>query len=400
MVSPSESETRILVLTSSTGGGHDTRAHAFRLWVEKLYGADVDVRVESLLENSSPVIRFGVGLYNWIQKNAPWLHHPYWCIVELFGFLNRKSVSMGGSYYRSLLEEYRPQLIFSVHDCTNKGYFQEAREVLGEENVRCAVYCGEFSGGYGYSANWVEPSADLYVSRTSEAQEYALKLGMDPDRAMVRGHLMRPREYEEDLSPAEAREKRVSEFGLDPDRFTVFLATGGTGANNHLKLLPIVEEFSDWLQVAVVCGKSAETFEETRAWLKARPHLKSFIEGYSERVHLLTQISNVIVTRGGTTTCAKALHFGCPIIFNGLGGVMPQELLTIKYFLQKRAAIKMTVPADLRRALEHWRRDFSHYEELRTRFIALRFEEEPSHLIHELVALAREVKPGAGSSQP
>lgn len=392
MESQPEAKTRILVLTSSTGGGHDARAEAFRQWVTELYGDSVEVKIESLLENSSKIIAFGVNLYNWIQKNAPWLHHPYWCVVELFGFLNRNSVSFGKSYYRRLLESYRPHLVLSVHDCTNRGYFQEAREVLGEDHVRCSVYCGEFSGGYGYSANWVEPSTDLYVSRTSEAQDYAIKLGMAWERCLVRGHLMNPEVFRETVGAEQRRKIRKETFGLEPNRFTVFLATGGTGANNHLKLLPILEEFSNWLQVVVVCGQNEQAHKEVSAWLKDRPHLISYIEGYSEQMHLLTQVSDVIVTRGGTTTCAQALHFRCPIIFNGMGGVMPQERLTLKYFLQKRAAIKMATPHDLRRTLEHWRRDISHYEDMKERFCALRFEEDPSILIHELVELAREAE--------
>jgi processive 1,2-diacylglycerol beta-glucosyltransferase len=391
MESPTETKTRILVLTSSTGGGHDARAVAFSQWVNELYGDRVEVKIESLLENSSRIIAFGVNLYNWIQKNAPWLHHPYWCVVELFGFLNRKSVSLGKSYYRRLLESYRPHLVFSVHDCTNRGYFQEAREVLGANNVRCSVYCGEFSGGYGYSANWLEPSTDLYVSRTAEAQEFAIKQGgMAWDRCVVRGHLMRPLVYQQVVNEEERRRLRKEEFGLDPDRFTVFLATGGTGANNHLQLLPVLEEFANWLQVVVVCGKNETSYRDVTNWLSTRKHLISYVEGYSEQVHRLTQISDVIVTRGGTTTCAEALHFRCPIIFNGMGGVMPQERLTLKYFLQNRAAIKMVSSHDLRRTLDHWRRDPAHYYDMKERFCALRFEEDPSLLIRELVGLADE----------
>ena len=54
-------------------------------------------------------------------------------------------------------------------------YFQTARRILGADKVRCATYCGEFSGGFGYSINWVEPSADLYISRTATARDYAVK---------------------------------------------------------------------------------------------------------------------------------------------------------------------------------------------------------------------------------
>lgn len=117
-----------------------------------------------MLENSSKINKTGVGFYNWIQKHCPLLHTGVLRFVELLSYLNRDSVHLGRGYYTQVLQEYRPHLIFSVHDCLNRGYFQLARKILGADKVRCATYCGEFSGGWGYSRNWIEPSTDLYFT--------------------------------------------------------------------------------------------------------------------------------------------------------------------------------------------------------------------------------------------
>ena len=162
---------RILVLTSSTGGGHDARAEAFAEWCFQLYRHEVDVRIEQMLEKSSVVNRTGVHLYNCIQRSAPWVHKFFYALVELLSFLNRSSVMLGAGYYLDVLRDYKPHLVFSVHDCLNRGYFQLARKTLGAGRVRCATYCGEFSGGWGYSRNWIEPSVDLYLSRTPTARD-------------------------------------------------------------------------------------------------------------------------------------------------------------------------------------------------------------------------------------
>ena len=61
---------RILVLTSSTGAGHDTRAQAFAEWCFELYRHDVDVRIEQMLEKSSRFYKVCVDFYNWIQKKS------------------------------------------------------------------------------------------------------------------------------------------------------------------------------------------------------------------------------------------------------------------------------------------------------------------------------------------
>lgn len=385
------SKVRILVLTSSTGGGHDARAEAFAEWCFQLYRHEVDVRIEQMLEKSSVVNRAGVNFYNRIQKAAPWVHIWFYTVVEALSFLNRSSVTFGASYYLEVLREYQPHLILSVHDCLNRGYFQLARETLGAGNVRCATYCGEFSGGWGYSRNWIEPSVDLYFSRTPTARDYAVKKGIPPEKAKVRGYLMLPQAHLEVLSPADRLAFLSKRLGLRTDRFTVFLATGGNGANNHFDLLPVLLKHADRVQVIVICGRNKQAYNDLVHWRANHPELNCYVEGYSEIVYLLIQVSDTIVTRGGTTTCAKALHFKCPIIFNAFGGIMPQEELTWKFFRNGAASEKIEDGADFAHIIDTWMADPQAYQRVRDNFLKLRYEEDPTILIEEVVGLANEV---------
>ncbi len=385
------SKVRILVLTSSTGAGHDARAEAFAEWCFQLYRHDIDVRIEQMLEKSSVVNRAGVNFYNRIQKAAPWVHIWFYSVVEVLSFLNRRKVTFGARYYLEVLQEYQPHLVFSVHDCLNRGYFQLAREVLGAGKVRCATYCGEFSGGWGYSRNWIEPTVDLYFSRTPTARDYAVKKGIPLEKNRVRGSLMMPHAHLEVLSPVDRRVFLDKRLGLNPDLFTVFLATGGNGANNHFALLPTLLKYAGRIQVIVICGKNKQAYNDLVHWRANHPEFHCHVEGFSEIVHLLIQVSDVIVTRGGTTTCAKALHFRCPIIFNAFGGIMPQEELTWKFFRNGAASEKIEDAADFAHLIDTWMADPAAYEHVRENFLKLRYEEDPTILIEELVGLANEV---------
>ena len=385
------SKLRILVLTSSTGGGHDARAEAFAEWCFQLYRHDVDVRIEQMLEKSSVVNRTGVNLYNRIQRLAPWMHRVFYAVIEVLSWLNRRNVTFGAAYYLKVLQDYKPHLVFSVHDCLNRGYFQLARETLGADRVRCATYCGEFSGGWGYSRNWIEPSADLYFSRTPTAADYAVKRGIPPEKSRVRGYLMLPRSNLEVLSAVDRRVYQAKRLGLNPDKFTVFLATGGNGANNHRELLPALVKHADRVQAIVICGKNKETYNDLVHWRATHPEFDCHIEGYSEIVHLHMQASDAIVTRGGTTTCAKALHFKCPIIFNAFGGIMPQEELTWKFFRNGAACEKIEDAGDFAQLIDRWMATPAAYEAVRANFLKLRYEEDPTLLIDEVVGLANEV---------
>jgi processive 1,2-diacylglycerol beta-glucosyltransferase len=378
-----------LVLTSSTGGGHDARARAFAEWCFRLYRHDVEVRIEQMLEESSALYRGGVNFYNWIQRRQPWLHKGFYALVEGLSVLNRRTVTFGRGYYEQVLRRYRPHLVLSVHDCLNRGYFQLARKTLGPANVRCATYCSEFAGGWGYSRNWVEPTVDVYFSRTPTAGDYAIKLGLPPAKVRVKGSLLRPRAYFEILTPEACRRFRENELGLHKDRFTVFLATGTNGANNHLQLLPALLDHADRMQAIVVCGRNQQAYNEMVNWRAQHPEFSCFIDSFSQVMHLLMQASDAIVTRGGTTTCAKALFLRCPIIFNAFGGVMPQERLTVKFFLRAGAAELVENAAQFRKLMDRWAVDPDAYRQLRHKFTQLRHDENPTMIIDELVGLAQ-----------
>lgn len=198
------------------------------------------------------------------------------------------------------------------------------------------------------------------------------------------------------LDDEKRRRFRVENLGLDPDKFTVFLATGGVGANNHLALLPVLLRFADTHQVIVVCGRNHKTFVRVNEWRKAHPALRCHLEGYCSTMHLLVQASDVIVTRGGTTTCAKALHYRTPIILNGFGGVMPQERLTAKFFTQDHASVVISGASDLEALLARWRAQPAEFEAMRKRFSGLRYDDDAQVVVGELVALARAAAAGTG----
>ena len=190
------------------------------------------------------------------------------------------------------------------------------------------------------------------------------------------------------IKPEDRGVFRRDRLGLRPDLFTVFLATGGNGANNHFDMLPALLKHADRCQVIVICGRNKQTYNELVHWRATHPELNCYIEGFSDIVHLLMQASDAIVTRGGTTTCAKALHFKCPIIFNAFSGIMPQEELTWKFFRNGAASEKVESAADFERIIDRWMADPASYQRVRENFLKLRYEEDPTILIDELVGLA------------
>jgi processive 1,2-diacylglycerol beta-glucosyltransferase len=139
-----------------------------------------------------------------------------------------------------------------------------------------------------------------------------------------------------------------------------------------------------------MCGRNREIYNELVHWRAQHPEFNLYLEGYSDIVHTLMQASDAVVTRGGTTTCAKALHYSCPIIFNAFGGIMPQERLTWKFFRNGGASEKIESALDFSLLIDRWMADPASYARTRENFLRLRYEEDPTVLIDELVQLAEQ----------
>jgi processive 1,2-diacylglycerol beta-glucosyltransferase len=373
---------RVLVLTSSSGAGHDTHARAFADWAAKLHGSRVDVRVEQLLEDSSWFFRWGVRLYNAIQRTAPWAHHLYYQFVEALSLLHGDSVAIGRDYYIRILESFQPDVILSVHDCLNRGYFPLARRVV-RPAPRCVISCFEYQGGYGCSRNWVERAVDLFIGRTADAAVFGVRGGIPAERCKALGNLLPPRFYSPRLTPDEKARYLQDRFGFTDQRFTLLLSTGGAGAQNHIALLDQLLALD--VQVIALCGRGAGVLARVKAWSSRHPGFHVRALPFTDEMPVLLQLSSAVVARAGVSTTAEAVHCGCVPIFNALRGVMPQEIPAIRHFQRLRIGAVISRAAQLRALVERWLADPEEFRAVRQRVANYPRNDNPARFVAEVL---------------
>ena len=372
------------------------RASSYVHWAREVYGAAVadDIQIHKCLENTHPLYRFGVGLYNRIQRHTPWAHHLYFNFLEVAGLHSSPHRLLGVERFRAILDHVQPQVIISTHGSLNHGFFELSREHLGAENVRCVTYCGELFGRYGFSRHWVNPRADLFIGAVPETCAMARSLGMPAERTMVGGFLLNPSFYRTSLAPEE-RATLLQGLGLDPEKFTLLLSTGEHGANNHLALLEAIHTRSPRkdLQVMALCGRDPHALESVRAWARAHPVLPVVALPHSHMMHLLMQSASAIVARPGTGTTSEAIISGCPIIFNNLGGFMPQEWITLRYAKRHGFAAEIHRPSGLPDLLARWAEQPEEYEAVRRHMIECRPSQRPTDVLRMVSDLAADLPP-------
>ena len=347
---------RLLILSSSTGGGHDARAGAFSEWARRHPELRVEVETFSPLEASGPHYRFGLHVYHLVQTYWPLAHHLYFAFLEHAALHSRRWKLLGVRPFVDKLEEYRPDWVLSVHPHLNRGFLELARDVLGRGRVRTGTCCTELDGGYGFTRHWVNPDSDLWIGATEAACAHARALGMPASRTLLGGFVLRPDFYSPPMDDADRREFLRGSFGLDPDRAILLLATGAAGANNHAAFLEALDRTGSALQVLALCAHRASLLERLRRWRPRRSGVSLTALPYTREMPRLMRAVDALVSRGGSGTTSEAIRSGCPIIVNALGGVMPQEGVTLRYLerfgIGRRVRRAAELPALLRAALE------------------------------------------------
>ena len=351
-------ELKILILSSSTGGGHDMRAQALEAWIERecaSTGMPIHARRIQTLESTSPLYAFGVKLYNWIQRNAPRLHHIYFGYLELAEMHRYADAIIGGDRFAKKIHQANPDLVLSTHAHLNHGYFELCRRNASAGMVRpppCVTYCGELAGGYGFSRHWVNPRSDLFIGAVHETCEQAADLGMPKERNNVGGFLLKPDFYQPKTPHEKAKEALAGRWNLDVKKPIVLLATGANSAGNHLECLKSLYEQKSNIQVLALCANHSKTLHHIQQWADTHPSMPVVAIPRTEEMAFFMDGVDMLFARPGTGTTSEAVMRTCPILFNTIGGIMPQEVPTIRYAHQHGFGMQAGTPNQMARQTE------------------------------------------------
>lgn len=355
------------------------RARALAAWAEHSRHGQVEVHIHPTLESTHPLYAFGVRTYNEIQRHAPWMHHAYFHYLEWAGMHRDARRILGADAFQRVVREHAPDVVVSVHAHTNHGFFELARAALPQHPPRCVTYCGELTGGYGFSRHWVGTEADLFIGATNECRDRAVRGGVHPRRSVQGGFLLRPRFYQAPPRD-EARRRLAAQCRLDPGRFILVLGTGEAAANNHLAFLRALQESGLALQVIALCGHNAHLLADLRATgfgdrLTVRP-LR-----HTAEMELILGGCDLLVARPGTGMTSEAILMGCPVFFNTLGSPMPQECITLAYARAHGFGRILRRSSDLPHRLAGWVSEPSRMEAERAATAAARPGGHPEHIL-------------------
>lgn len=141
------------------------------------------------------------------------------------------------------------------------------------------------------------------------------------------------------------------ELGLDPDKFTLLLFSGGFGLDNASKLFKQLKKIDRDFQLIIINGNNKTSYETIDRIIKRnKPSQTIFNIGFAERVADYMSASDVMIGKAGGITINEALNKKLPLI---IPCTLPiQELRNMEYLTQNDAAIYAPKPKLLVNAIK------------------------------------------------
>ncbi|MGI8542511.1 MAG: MGDG synthase family glycosyltransferase [Aridibacter sp.] len=381
-----ENNPKILIISSDTGGGHRSAAQAIAEGVQKFWqGESIAVRIVKAVEESHQLTEKLVSVYNWVLKNKQhWMKYLYW-IMNKFRpekspfFLNRCIV-----FCKELFEKWCPHIIVSVHPLTQHIFARILKELNLAEQIPLVTVVTDPC--YGFWKGWACDEVSLYLVANEDAQRQLIDYGISPEKIKISGMPINPK-----FSPIDESDAKVARkaFGLDEDKFTVFVNAGYVGGGNIPQIFKELIHGELDIQAIFLAGKNNELKAKAEELAKTAKFPVKVI-GYSDEVEKIMHAANVMVSKLGGLTTFEALSCNLPLIVDATTPPMPQEVGTVNLVSKRGAGILLKKTTDIVPTIRDLILDSKRYNEMKIATANLIVPNSTQNIIREITALLPE----------
>lgn len=374
---------KILIISSDTGGGHRSAAAALAHGLEKFWhGESLAVRTIRAVEDSHHITEKLVNVYNWLLRHKQgWMKYLYWAVNRFRPetrefFLKRCIVPLKAS-----LEKWCPHVVVSVHPLTQHIFGRILRELNLEGQIPLVTVVTDPC--YGFWKGWACDDVSLYLVANEDAKRQLMDYGVSETKIKISGMPVHPKFHEVDEKLAQ--EARTA-YGLDPDKFTIFVNAGWIGGGNIPGIFRELVRGELDVQAIFLAGKNEELKREAEEIAKTAKFPVKVI-GYSDEIEKLMQSANVMVSKLGGLTTFEALACRLPIIADTTTPPMPQEAGTVKLLSQKGAGILLDDPADIVPVVSSLVTDNVRYMEMKAATAGMASPNSTESIVREILTL-------------
>ena len=340
------------------------------------------MRVIKAVEESHHVTDKLVNLYNWMLRNRQhWMKYLYWFVnkirPETREFFHKRCMG----YVRDQFEKWCPHVVVSVHPLTQHIFARILKELNLSDQVPLVTVVTDPC--YGFWKGWACEDVSLYLVANEDARDQLIDYGISPSKIKVSGMPVNPKFREVDEKDAQDA-RRV--YGLDPDKFTVFVNAGWVGGGNIPQIFRELVRGELDVQAIFLAGKNEELRLEAEQLAKTAKFPVKVI-GYSDEIEKLMHSANVMVSKLGGLTTFEALACRLPIIADVTTPPMPQEAGTSELLERRGAGILLKKSTDIVPTIQNLLADNDEYSRMKAATVGMTMPNSTEQIIKEINAL-------------
>lgn len=322
---------KVSILSMTAGAGHNTAARAV-LGAFKEFHPELDVEMIDAVNMGTGLVK---QLYNdnylWLVNKNPalwgYIYHRFDTrlskakegVKKAFRKVNSKPL---GDH----LKKVDPDVCLCTH-------FYPAELALGLRakgriHSRIEVVLTDFHP----HAFWVLDGVERYYVADDETRISLNRRGVSQDDIEVTGI---PVDLK--FSVSRDRELLAQGLGVDPDRFTILLSSGGMGVGPLEEIVSELLRVPGPIQLVVICGKNAKAQGSLKA-LPVPQEKRLVVNGFVTNMEEWMAVSDLLVSKCGGLTTAEALAAGLPLVI--LNPIPGQETQNSDFLLERAVAVR------------------------------------------------------------
>jgi len=330
---------RILVLSVSAGAGHVRAAQALAATADASR-PHLEVVHLDLLDLVSPGFRklYGSGYIKLVEK-APlvWAYlyqqtdHP-----PSTSFLDRIRNHVERLNTRQLdaeIARIAPDAIVCTHFLPAELLARRIHK--GQPTAPVWVHVTDFD----VHGMWLHPHMQGYCVASAEVAARLAARGVPGERIHVTGIAIAPQ-----FRQAPSRQEAAAELGLDPDKTTLLMLSGGAGVGGIESLLEQLAALPADLQIVALAGRNQELLGRLDAIAARHPGRVQAL-GFTRTIERVMAAADLAITKPGGLTTSECLAMQLPMIV--VSPIPGQEERNADTLLEAGCALKAVDAASL-----------------------------------------------------
>ncbi|MDP1676376.1 MAG: glycosyltransferase [Bacteroidota bacterium] len=315
-----------------TGGGHLAPARSVAQYLAREHGETIESVLVDGLVNAKKIAKYIIeDGYRFLQASAKW-YYEFLYATNKFRPIGYFNVAMANyfikPYIKKRIQEEQPIKIVIFHFFLIMPVYQVLKELGLNIPVVTVV-----TDPYTAHPLWFQRKQQQFILFSKRLKDHCLKRGINEKNLTVFPFII-DEKFSSSLSTEQVSTVR-SRFSFDPNKKLILIIGGGDGIPHGKMILQNLLSSSLGVQIAIVCGKNKQLYDDAMTLKKEFPELIVF--GFVDFVYDLLNASDIVVTKCGASTIMEILMMKkIPIIIDYL---WEQELGNMEFVRDNQLGI-------------------------------------------------------------